>query len=97
MNSIVLKDKLEEYTEQEFLDILKEFRKSTRQAKDLKGNKLDDYLDELMDNFIKVTGHPKGSDLIIYPEKDEDVEPHKIIEIVKEWRESQGLPTFKDY
>ncbi|EBJ4738950.1 bacteriocin immunity protein, partial [Salmonella enterica subsp. arizonae serovar 41:z4,z23:-] len=38
MSSIVLKNKIEEYTEQEFLAILKEFRKSTRQAKDLKGS-----------------------------------------------------------
>ncbi|EBA0987220.1 bacteriocin immunity protein [Salmonella enterica] len=96
MSSIVLKNKIEEYTEQEFLAILKEFRKSTRQAKDLKGSKLDEYLDKLMDNFIQVTTHPKGSDLIVYPEKDEDGEPHRVIEIVKEWRKSQGLPLFKD-
>lgn len=91
-----LKPTLAEYTEQEFLDILNEFRKSTRMERDLKGKKLDDYLDKLMDNFIQVTDHPKGSDLIVYPEKDEDGEPRRIIEIVKEWRKSQGLPLFKD-
>lgn len=96
MNSITLKDRLEDYTEKEFLDILNEFRKSTRKEKNLNGKKLDDYLDKLMDNFILVTEHPKGSDLIVYPENDADGEPLKIIEIIKEWRRSKGLALFKD-
>ncbi|WP_392397386.1 bacteriocin immunity protein [Citrobacter sedlakii] len=96
MNMPVLKDRLEDYTENEFLEILYEFRKNTRKEKELKGKKPDEYFDMLMDNFIKVTNHPKGSDLIVFPDKDEDGEPSKVLELVKNWRKSQGLPLFKD-
>ncbi|ELC3302011.1 bacteriocin immunity protein, partial [Salmonella enterica] len=33
---------------------------------------------------------------IFYPENSGDEEPEKILQIVKEWRRSQGLPLFKD-
>ena len=46
--------------------------------------------------FEKLTQHPDGSDLIFYPENLGDDSPERITEIVKEWRESQGLPCFKD-
>jgi len=96
MKSIELKDKIEDYLEHEFLELLNEFRKSTRKDKELKGEHLDKYLEMLMDNSIKVTEHPKGSDLIVFSEEDENGEPHRVIELIKEWRKSQGLPFFKD-
>ncbi|WP_422836636.1 bacteriocin immunity protein [Aliivibrio salmonicida] len=46
--------------------------------------------------FEKLTQHPDGSDLIFYPENLGDDSPERITEIVKEWRESQGLSSFKD-
>ncbi|AFI90909.1 bacteriocin immunity protein [Pectobacterium parmentieri] len=96
MKYIVLKDKISEYTEDEFVSLLKEFRKSTRQAKTLKGKDLKKYLDDLLSNFILVSEHPEEGDLIAYPETPEDGEPERIFSIVKEWRKSQGLPLFKD-
>lgn len=56
----------------------------------------DDVLDELLEHFELITEHPDGSDLIYYPEKEEDATPENIVRIVKEWRQSQGLPCFKD-
>ncbi|NMT56124.1 bacteriocin immunity protein, partial [Vibrio parahaemolyticus] len=53
------------------------------------------YQDELLENFIAITEHPEGSDLIYYPENPEDGKSESIVRIVKEWRLSQGLPGFK--
>lgn len=60
---------------------------------------LDDTEQEHIDavlHFEEVTQHPDGSDLIYYPEKEEDATPENIVRIVKEWRQSQELPCFKD-
>ncbi|WNJ94823.1 bacteriocin immunity protein [Vibrio ruber] len=46
--------------------------------------------------FEKLTEHPDGSDLIYYPDDPADATPERIVEIVKQWRMSQGLPCFKD-
>ncbi|RZM89492.1 MULTISPECIES: bacteriocin immunity protein [unclassified Escherichia] len=85
-----------DYTENEFLEFLHEFRKATRKDKFLKGKELDTYLDKLMYHFIVITEHPKQGDLIAYPESPEDGNPNNIIKIVRVWRKSQGLPLFKD-
>jgi glycine cleavage system protein P-like pyridoxal-binding family len=90
------KNTINDYTEDEFIEFLHEFRRATRKDKSLKGKELDTYLDKLMDHFIVITEHPKQGDLIAYPESPEAREPKNIIKIVKEWRKSQGLPLFKD-
>ncbi|EBP0116653.1 bacteriocin immunity protein, partial [Salmonella enterica] len=50
----------------------------------------------IVNHFIHITEHPAKGDLIFYPENPGDEEPEKILQIVKEWRRSQGLPLFKD-
>lgn len=82
-----LKNSLESYSKVEFLELLQEIF-------DAKGT--DEYQDSLLDNFIAVTQHPAGSDLIYYPETPADSTPERIAEIVKEWRLSQGLEHFKE-
>ncbi|EMA3754406.1 bacteriocin immunity protein [Salmonella enterica] len=90
------KEKIECYTEMKFIEFLREFRKATRKDKSLKGKKLEIYIDDLVDHFIKITEHPAQGDLIFYPESVAAREPENILQIVKEWRRSQGLPLFKD-
>ncbi|MGF1723446.1 bacteriocin immunity protein [Photobacterium nomapromontoriensis] len=80
------KERFQDYTLSEFLELLNEIFES-------KGS--DKYQDELLEHFITITAHPDGSDLIYYPEKEEDGTPERIVEIVKAWRESKGLPLFK--
>ncbi|EAB6844178.1 bacteriocin immunity protein [Salmonella enterica subsp. salamae] len=92
----VFKEKIECYTEMEFIEFLREFRKATRKDQSLKGKKLEIYIDDLVDHFIKITAHPAQGDLIFYPESVAAREPENILQIVKEWRRSQGLPLFKD-
>jgi len=84
---MILRSKLNEYTEAEFLELVNALCNDwgSEQQQDL-----------WLENFIEVTNHPNGSDLIYYPEYEEDGTPEKIIEVVKQWRSSNGLPCFKD-
>ncbi|TYC88820.1 bacteriocin immunity protein [Vibrio anguillarum] len=81
-----LHDRLEDYTELEFLELLNTI---------ISAEGSDEYQDELLENFIATTEHPEGSDLIYYPENPEDGKSESIVRIVREWRLSQGLPGFK--
>nr|HEK7624155.1 bacteriocin immunity protein [Escherichia coli] len=83
------KDKIEDYTEREFIELLGEFTNPTGDNAQLKG-------DDLEEHLTRITQHPLMSDLIYYPAKKGDDEPENILKIVKEWRRSQGLPLFKD-
>ncbi len=84
---IALKSSLSEYTESEFLELIKEICSAAG---------TEDYQDELLENFIEVTGNPAASDWIYYPESGEDDSPEGILETVKVWRVSKGLAGFKE-
>jgi hypothetical protein len=51
--------------------------------------------DDNLENFISVAGHPSGSDLIYYPEGNNDGSPEAVIKEVKEWRAKNGKPGFR--
>ncbi|WES68034.1 bacteriocin immunity protein [Superficieibacter sp. HKU1] len=89
------KEKFEDYTEEEFMELLGELMSSTRKNKSLKGKQLEDYVDAIVEHFIKITEHPAEGDLLFYPEKPGDDSSENVVRIVKEWRRSQGLPLFK--
>ncbi|GKX63424.1 colicin immunity protein E2 [Pragia fontium] len=84
---MILRSRLNEYTEAEFLELINALCNDlgTEQQQNL-----------WLEHFIEVTNHPDGSDLIYYPVYEEDGTPQRIIEIVKQWRSSQGLASFKD-
>ncbi len=77
---------LADYTEAEFLCLVEEICSAT-------GG--EEYQDDLLENFIEVSGHPSGSDLIFYPEDGAEDSPKGITETVKKWRAVNGLPGFK--
>jgi len=52
--------------------------------------------DEILEQFIDLSEHPSGSDLIYYPEPGEQTTPEAIAEKVHQWRISNGKPSFKD-
>ncbi len=83
---ITLKNSISDYTEDEFLRLVEEICSAT-------GG--EEYQDDLLENFIAVSSHPSGSDLIFYPEDGADDSPAGITETVKKWREANGLPGFK--
>lgn len=83
-----MKNKLQDYTESEFLQLL------------LASEELDfsdDDLDELVNFFNEKINHPKGSALLTHPtmlgiEDSSDA----IIGELKRWYKEQGRPCFKD-
>ncbi|MHC8311142.1 bacteriocin immunity protein [Pseudomonas sp. GT1P32] len=90
MTDTLLKDSFSQYTEAEFIGLLKELAKEDAEAE------TDDRADLLLLHFEKISEHPDGSDLIYYPEAGADNSPEGITRTVKEWRAAQGLPGFKE-
>ncbi|WP_267369187.1 MULTISPECIES: bacteriocin immunity protein [unclassified Pantoea] len=80
-----LRTKFEDYTEVEFTALVAEIFSAQGGEK---------YQDELLENFIAVSEHPEGSDLIYY-NFDDDLNPEKVVTTVREWRKGQGLADFK--
>ena len=89
---IIFKEKLEDYTEAEFLAFLGEF---FHQTSGLKGQQLEEYRDRLLEHFEFVTEHPGRSDVIFYPKEGQEDSPEGILKEVKEWRAANNKPGFK--
>nr|4F37_A Chain A, Colicin-E7 immunity protein [Escherichia coli]4F37_B Chain B, Colicin-E7 immunity protein [Escherichia coli] len=83
-----LKNSISDYTEAEFVQLLKEIEKENVAA-------TDDVLDVLLEHFVKITEHPDGTDLIYYPSDNRDDSPEGIVKEIKEWRAANGKPGFK--
>lgn len=83
---MVLKSSLADYTQAEFLQLIHAIESAATEQE----------RDDLLEHFIQVTGHPAGSDLIYYPEADADDSPEGILQAIKEWRSTNGLPGFKE-
>lgn len=100
---MTVKMKLEDYTETEFLQFVRQFFKTedTEQSDEDDDNDLDaleaseKHFDGLVDHFEMITEHPSGSDLIYYPEDDMEDSPEGILEEVKKWRTANGKTGFK--
>lgn len=84
MNSKTISD----YTAAEFLEFVKKIciAEGATEEED----------DKLVDEFERLTEHPDGSDLIYYPRDNREDSPEGIVKEVKEWREKNGKPGFKD-
>ncbi|MEK1911202.1 bacteriocin immunity protein [Pseudomonas chlororaphis] len=85
--------RIEDYTENEFLQLINEFFSETN---NLEGAKLEKYLSRLAAHFEAITRHPAGYGLIYYPDQNgiED-SPEAVLNEVKAWRAANGLPGFK--
>ncbi len=88
----IFKEKLEDYTEAEFLMFLGEL---FHQTSGLQGRKLEEYLDSLVSHFVAVTEHPDRSDVLFYPKEGQDDSPEGILKEVKAWRSANNKPGFK--
>ncbi|MIG40630.1 bacteriocin immunity protein [Salmonella enterica subsp. enterica] len=86
------KNNLEDYTEDEFIELLNNFFEP---PEELHGDKLSKFIGDLVSHFIRITQHPDGSDLIFYPSEDREDNPQGIVDELKRWRASQGLGCFK--
>lgn len=81
------KNCISDYTEAEFLDFVKKIFnvENTSEDEDIKNILL----------FKKLTEHPDGSDLIYYPRDGREDSPEGVVKEVKEWRDKNGKPGFK--
>lgn len=89
---MIFKEKIEDYTEAEFLSFLKEFFEDNNE---LTGDELGEYTSKLAKHFEKVTEHPEKSALIFYPKQGREDSPEGILNEIKIWREQNGKPGFK--
>ncbi|MDS1309963.1 bacteriocin immunity protein [Marinobacter xiaoshiensis] len=78
--------RIEDITRDEFLQLVKDIFNVSKNR---------DTHDELIDRFEELSQHPDGSDLMFYPENQEDSTPERIVEIVEQWRDRNGLPGFR--
>lgn len=81
------KNTIADYTEAQFLEFVREISRAEGKTE------ADD--DKLVDEFRRLTEYPKGSDVIFYPDDDQDDSPEGIVKEVKEWRAKRGKPGFK--
>jgi len=84
-----IKPNYSDYTELEFIEFLKEIYRANAEEPD-------EILDPLLEHFSAVTEHPSGTDLIYWPENDEQGELEAILSIIKAWRAANGKPGFKE-
>ena len=89
---MIFKQRLEDYTEAEFLDFLRGF---SIYPDGLHGKALEAYLDRLLTHFEKVTEHTSRSDVIFYPKEGQEDSPEGILKEVKAWRATNNKPGFK--
>ncbi|MDP9656219.1 UNVERIFIED_ORG: hypothetical protein J2W87_004164 [Pseudomonas putida] len=83
-----LKATLKDYTESEFQALVNKIW-----AVDL--SKQDH--DRLINHFDQIVGHPKGADLLFYPnEKFNSNSPESVVYYVKDWHRKQGGTAFKE-
>ena len=84
---IRMKTSISEYTETEFLEFVISLCDASARTEE------ED--DEMLLEFIRLTEHPDGSDLVYYPRADREDSPAGIVEEVKQWRVANGKPGFK--
>ncbi|MDD1016293.1 bacteriocin immunity protein [Pseudomonas rubra] len=87
-----LKQRIEDYTDAEFLELVREFFEN---RSGLTGKEYGQYIDRLMIHFVTITEHPGKSDVICYPTEGEEDSPEGVLKRVKEWRAANGKPGFK--
>lgn len=87
-----IKTRLEDYTEAEFLDFLREFFEG---GEGLAADEFDKFIIERVRHFEALTEHPRRSDVIFYPREGQEDSPAGVLKEVKEWRARNNKPGFK--
>ncbi|MCL6327351.1 bacteriocin immunity protein [Pectobacterium polaris] len=85
--------KLNDYTEEEFIELLSNFFENKER---LNAHDFGKFIDALQQHVAKISQHPLGNGLIFNTPDEIDCSPLGIFEEIKKWRRSQNLPLFKD-
>ena len=81
------KNKFEEYTEAEYVALINRL---------VEGNySSEKEHDAIVDNIVKTSEHPNGTDVLYYPEQGTDDSPTGVLATIKAWRAANGKPGFK--
>ncbi|WP_349975909.1 bacteriocin immunity protein [Pseudomonas sp. WHRI 8519] len=89
---MTLKEKLEDYTEDEFLTLITELYENRAGRR---GAELESFRDMIVFNFRTITEHPDGADVLTRPPANSDKSSRGIVNRIKEWRAANGKPGFK--
>lgn len=89
---MVCKEKLEDYTEAEFLHFL---RSLYEERDDLSPDEFDELIVKGVTHFELVSEHPDRSGVIFYPKEGQEDSPEGVLKTVKEWRAANNKPGFK--
>lgn len=89
---MIFKEKLEDYTEAEFLHFL---RSLYEERDDLSADAFDSLIAKGVKHFELVTEHPDRSDVIFYPKEGCVSTPEDVLRVVKKWRAANNKPGFK--
>lgn len=89
---MTFKEKLEDYTEAEFLQFL---RSLYEERDDLSADAFDDFIAKGVRHFELVTEHPDRSDVIFYPKEGCVSTPEDVLRVIKAWRIANQKSGFK--
>lgn len=87
-----LKEKLEDYSETELLEILEELFENKN---NLDGDEYEKLTTDIISHIVTITEHPENSDLLCYPPQEREDSPKGILAEIKRWRALNGKPGFK--
>ncbi|HGJ5866933.1 MULTISPECIES: bacteriocin immunity protein [Arsenophonus] len=81
------KKTISDYTEKEFLELAKKICEADYTT--------EEEANRAVREFVRLSEHPDGTDIIFYPPAEQNDSPEGIIETIKEWRGKNGKPGFK--
>lgn len=81
------KSRFEEYTESEFIALINRLVEGDYSS--------EREHDAIVDNIVKISEHPSGSDILYYPAEGVEDSPACVLKAIKEWRATNGKPGFK--
>lgn len=79
---------LQDFTEQEFINFAKKILLAEFETTE--------GLLKAVTEFVLLSGHPAGTDLIVYPQDFNITTPKSMVEVIKKWRNEHGLPCFRE-
>ncbi|MFJ2715356.1 bacteriocin immunity protein [Pseudomonas sp. NPDC087346] len=82
-----LKEKLEEYTEREYLEIIDRLFQGRFPS--------EKQHDDLVEHIVITSEHPNGTGVLYYPEEGFEDSPVGVLEAIKIWRTANGKSGFK--
>lgn len=82
-----LSEKLEDYTEAQFLDLVTKIW--------LIDVATEEEHISLVLHFELITEHPRGNGVIFYPDPKMEESPQGVVDFIKNWRATNGKPGFK--